>query len=55
LRSIILLTGEEEIVIVASDLNIELKGRIDRGVGLSIFGGDLSAIGCAAGYVSEDV
>lgn len=46
-------SGEEEIDIVASDLRIELNGSIDKGVGLAILGGDLTAIACGKGNLSE--
>lgn len=34
-------TGEEDIDIVASDLRMEPRGSIDRGLGFGIEGGDL--------------
>ncbi len=49
------LTGDEEIDIVANDRSIELNGRIDKGVGLDIFGGGSTVIACDRGNLSEVV
>ena len=49
------LTGEEDIDIVANDRRIELNGRIDKGVGLDIFGGGLIVTVCDKGNLSEVV
>ena len=46
---------EEEIDIVANDRSIELNGRIDKGVGLDIFGGGSTVIACDRGNLSEVV
>lgn len=48
-------SGDEEIDIVANDRSIELNGRIDKGVGLDIFGGGSTVIACDRGNLSEVV
>ena len=35
----ITLTGEEDIEVIVNDLNMELRGRIERGGGFAISGG----------------